>query len=857
VSAAPDPTVTRWVRAATELESADLPIIGGKGRGLYLLSRLGVPVPAFAIVTTHAYREGVRGGTARLPDGLEAELRAQAAALGGGRFAVRSSATVEDGREGSFSGQFETVLDTEVSKLGAAVLAVWRSAFSERALAARARSGGNTNDFAMAVVLQRQIPATISGVAHTVHLAGERLNEAVISVVAGAGEALVSGESTGETWAVPYAGPPRRLGPPSGEPLLKPGHIEELLLCLPRIEAWLGCPQDIEFAFVGTDLHLLQSRPITASGKSLVVNPLDRPDLTIWDNSNIAESYAGPTSPLTFSFLRTSYANVYRETGQVLGLKPEDVAANESYYQHLLGYFRGRVYYNLASWYQLVLQLPGGEKNARNMERMMGVQQRLPAAAARVPSSSTQLRYGFKLLSLYWKLPALVQEFHRFFGKLYIRYRGKDLASLSLGQLAKVYRDIEVELHCRWTAPIAGDIFCMIFMGLLQELARRYGLEDGGPIVNDLLAAHLESYATRPVAALARMAALIRSREDWSQLFHTATPSDIKKRLDSDPTLAPVRRALDDYLLEFGDRFAGELKLEELPLRENPEWILSVLKGQVALGSTPEQAREKDKARSRAAEDSALMRLGYLRRKVFSWCLSTTRAFIAFREGMRFDRSRLFGLTRDIFRQMGRRLFAAGVLADPQDIFFLSVDECLGYAEGLALTRNLGDLVKVRKEEWDHDRAAPPPPDRFWTVGAAHSWIPLAAADASGPAGDLGPDELSGIGCYPGTVTGEACVVHRPDEPGALAGKILVARSNDPGWVPLYTSVRGILLERGSALSHAANMAREMGIPAILGIPGLLARVKSGDQLRMDARTGRVKILPVGTVQSAGKSDDR
>ena len=816
-----------------QLVAADLPRIGGKATGLYHLTRARLPVPAWCVITTDAFdeRDAVLSGP------LQGEIAAAVARLGAGPFAVRSSATVEDGHLASFSGQFDTVLDVDgAAAVCSAVAHVWASVDSPRARAALERAGSPS--LAMAVIIQRQVRARWAGVLHTVNLAGERLDQVMVGVVRGAGEQLVSGAETGETWVLPPAA--RLTG--DGPPLVDESALRPLVQLARLAEDYFGCPQDIELAHDGSDLHLLQSRPLTRSPGPFNTDPRARGDLALWDSSNIAESYAGPTSPLTFSFIRQQYANVYRETGETLGLDLADVRANEPYYQRLLGYFQGRIYYNLLSWYQLVLQLPGGEDNARHMEAMMGVKEPLPGATDRLPSRAKRVRYLFRLIGLYRGAPARVADFRTHFDAVYRTHRAALAAGESLFGLARVYRELERDLKARWAAPILADVFSMVFLGAVRALAKKFELDADGPITGELLAPREGSLATRPVVALEDIARRIKERDEWRRLFLELPARELVERLAADPALAPIQRALASYLEEYGDRFAGELKLEEPPLRDNPDWVVSLLKGHVSRTDDPQGRRDADRARAVQAETQALARLSGARRMLFRWALACARRFIGYRETMRYDRSRLFGLIRDLLRAMGQRLFTGGVLASPEDVYYLSVEEVLGFAEGTALTPDLAALAAIRRRQWDADRLAAPPPERFWTVAGAYAWTPLIPRVERPPA--TAEAELTGVPCYPGLVRATARVVHDPARAPDLTGQILVARSNDPGWVTLYPGIAGLLLERGSVLSHAANMAREMGIPAILGIPGLLDHVKDGDSIEMDAARGTLRHLP-------------
>jgi pyruvate,water dikinase len=210
---------------------------------------------------------------------------------------------------------------------------------------------------------------------------------------------------------------------------------------------------------------------------------------------------------------------------------------------------------------------------------------------------------------------------------------------------------------------------------------------------------------------------------------------------------------------------------------------------------------------------------------------------VALRESLRFERTRIFGFVRELFRAFGRRYAESGALASPQDVFLLTVDEILGFVRGTTPTTDLRGLVEVRRREFDAFHAGEAPAERFHTWGAVH--VANRFRGRPRPALAAG-DVLEGTPCAPGRVVATARVVADPRDTPDLGGAILVAHRTDPGWVPLYPTASGLLVERGSLLSHSAVVARELGLPAIIGVRGLLDWVRDGETLAMDGGTGRI-----------------
>ena len=195
-----------------------------------------------------------------------------------------------------------------------------------------------------------------------------------------------------------------------------------------------------------------------------------------------------------------------------------------------------------------------------------------------------------------------------------------------------------------------------------------------------------------------------------------------------------------------------------------------------------------------------------------------------------------------MLRAIGRQLAREEIIDDTEDIFYLTMDEVWDYIKGTAVSTNLRELARLRRDEFaEYRERTVVPDDRFTTYGMAYhlnlfrDWNSEPVQDTDGL--------LRGVGCCPGVVTSPVKIVRNPADDVSLSGEILIAERTDPGWVPLFPAVSGILIERGSLLSHSAVVAREMGIPTIVGIRGLVKTVRAGDTVEMDGRSGTVKVL--------------
>jgi pyruvate,water dikinase len=597
-----------------------------------------------------------------------------------------------------------------------------------------------------------------------------------------------------------------------------------------------------------TRLWLLQSRPITSLGQ--VADPTGV--LNIWDNSNIAESYSGVTTPLTFSFARTAYEGVYREFCRMMGVPSSRVAANDLTFRRMLGLVRGRVYYNLLNWYRVLALLPGFTVNRRFMEQMMGVKEGVPEdilAERGAPSWRDRVADGLHLARAtaglvvnHYLLPRNITRFYARLAEA-LGTTPPPLGRMKPEELAAHYYGLERKLLTRWDAPLVNDFFAMIFFGVLRRLCEKWCGDTDGTLQNDLICGEGEIVSAEPARRLREMAALAAPEPELAAVLSGGSHEEVEAALARAPAL---RSLCLQYLDRFGDRCLEELKLESPTLHDDPLLLFRAIgvlartpggRGQSASARPQDEARRT--ARSRARD---ILASRPLRRVVFFWVLRHARERVRERENLRFERTRLFGRVRRVFVELGRRYHGLGVLDDPRDVFYLEVDEALGFLDATATTTDLKGVVALRKAEFARHRAGPPPDGRFETrgpvhVGNAFRGKPVLTAESSG-------DERKGLGCCAGVVRGRARVISNPRGAHIEQGEILVAERTDPGWILLFPAAAGLVVEHGSLLSHSAIVARELGLPAVVSVPSATAWLRDGDLVELDGTTGLVRRLP-------------
>jgi rifampicin phosphotransferase len=885
--------------------------IGGKAANLATLLRLlaeadpAARVPAwFAIpgaVFERCHAAARRGGggddqvAARLramempPDlAVELESALHATGLGGRRLAVRSSAFEEDAAAASFAGQFDSVLGVRaepgLDDLWDAIRTVWASALGARAAGYRQRAaaqaergnGAAAPAVSMAVIVQEMVDASSAGVAFSVDPVGPRWDRAVVSAVWGLGEGLVSGELDADEFRVAFAGAETRevsaklaakaqavRMADSGRtrletlpddlrqrPAITDDEAARIAACARRLAERLGSPQDIEWALAGEaggprKLYVLQTRPITT------LTTVGPPERRVWDNSNIAESYGGVTTPLTFSFARAVYEDVYRQFCRLMGVSEPLIERHRDVFANMLGLVRGRIYYNLLHWYRVLALLPGFSFNRAFMERMMGVREKLadppepPRAASPAVDLVRLVRMVLRMLREHARLGREVPAFHARVDATLSGLEGADLSGRPPGELLALYRHLERELLHHWRAPLVNDFFAMIAFGVLGRLIERWLPDAAVTLGNDLLCGEGGMISTEPARRVMALAAGVRRDPALLEAFiGEADPGRLWARLGEDVRWRLLRAELEEYLQRFGDRCVEELKLETVTLREDPTFLIQTLRAYAARADLdPATAARHEREVRQAAEARVRSRLRGWKRALFMAVLAETRRRVRDRENLRFERTRVFGVVRKLFVALGGHLARAGRVAEARDVFYLTREEVFAAASGDGAT-DLRAAVAARRAEFEGYARGPAPPDRFESFAPTGSPPePPDEPEVAAPAPSSADGALRGTGCCPGVVEGAVRIVSDPRAAGDLAGRILVAERTDPGWTLLFPTARGLLVQRGSLLSHSAIVARETGLPCIVGIAGLLATLREGERVRMDGATGVVERL--------------
>ena len=299
------------------------------------------------------------------------------------------------------------------------------------------------------------------------------------------------------------------------------------------------------------------------------------------------------------------------------------------------------------------------------------------------------------------------------------------------------------------------------------------------------------------------------------------------------------------HLRKFGDRAMHDLKIEEPTPRQRPEMLIESLRPFIAAGTTMHQTLLQESTAARGALDE-LRRIcpSRWRRAILHVAVRAGRFLAKAREDTRFCRTQLYGFSREVMGRLGSDLAAAGWLDSPDDYVHLEAEELLGAFDGTSTHADLRRLAQARKDAYLQSCGRPALAANFTTTALPIDVSDLRRSAANTRAAGGSSTELAGLPSSAGIARGLAKLVLRPDvPPGDCAGRILVARETDPGWLPLMLNASGLVVERGSMVSHTAITGRMLGIPTVVAVPGATAEISDGDEIEIDGRSGTVRIF--------------
>ncbi|MCB9647864.1 MAG: phosphoenolpyruvate synthase [Deltaproteobacteria bacterium] len=863
--------MTPYVLWFEEVDRSSVAVVGGKGAHLGALVRMeGVRVPAGFCVTTDAYRRfttDVPSLAARLDelsrlerddreaiDGLGSELRATLEAapipsgveaaiteaytrLGAVACAVRSSATAEDLPNGSFAGQHDTYLNVVgLASLLSHIRRCWASLFTERAVAYRMKKGLDHRRVHMAVVVQRMVSPEAAGVVFTADPATGDRKVTCVEAGFGLGEALVSGLVNADVFKVrdeaiiqktinrkrlairaAAGGGTRRdeLEPTQqARPALADAQVLQLAQLGRRIEAHLGGPQDIEWCLAGDDLHVVQSRPIT----TLFPIPVAGDQANhVYISVGHQQMMTDAMRPLGLSFWQMTTPRPMAEAGGRLFVDVTQILASPATRVGLLDTV--------------------GQSDPLIRDALQTVLDRgdfIPLLSDHEPSGWAPPSAGPALLdpdpSIVARLVARCQASITALTQDIEAHSGAALLDFILADLPELKR-VLFDPESRRAIMTGMEAAWWLNAKMAEWLGEQAPADTLSQSVPDNVTSEMG-------LALMDLADAVRPHPEVVTFLQDVDDDDF---VDALPMLAGGREVRDAFLTwldRYGMRGPGEIDITRPRFRERPAMLLPMVVGYLRSFAPGEANRRVRQGRQKARELELrlLERLralpgGEQKAAETKRMIDRVRTFAGYREYPKYGMVSRYLIYKQALLREAERLVRAGVLREREDIYYLRFEEL----QEAVRTRTVDDQrISARKAEFQLQRDLTPPrvltSDGECLTGAyRRSNVPTGA--------------LVGLPVSTGTVEGRARVVLDFARADLEAGDILVTRFTDPSWTPAFVAIKGLVTEVGGLMTHGAVIAREYGLPAVVGVEDATRLIGDGQRIRVNGTEGYVELL--------------
>lgn len=720
-------------------------------------------------------------------------------------FSVRSSADCEDSAKVSFAGQFETFTNVSIDELPHYIKKCLASVCSVSVLTYL----NNQKDIKvpkMNVIIQKMVHSEYSGISFSSNPQGV-LSEAIIVVGEGLGENVVSDKIDTTTYYYNKSDDKSYYERQNKSPLLSFEMINSIISSLKIIEEKFDIKYiDMEYAIEDNKLFILQYRPITT---------INDEKITILDNSNIVESYPGITLPLTESFIKYAYYQIFKGVALRFTKLPSVIQEHEYVFKNMVSSYNGRMYYNINNWYAILGFLPASNKIVPIWQEMLGVSNKDGEFYKAELSTLNQIKIFFNVIGLTMTVTKDMAKLSNDFYNIENFFHENYSEDLDNECLIELYYKLSHEILEKWDITLVNDMYAFLYTSVLKKLLKKKGLKEDE--ITKYISGMSDLASLKPISEINSLVEMIKNSKDLEDSLRGINSIEgynkfIKETSDSDFT-----NKLTKYIDVYGDRCLQELKLETETFKENQLLLIEKLLNYTSLDTlglgTDTDAPIKVKGTRHIQKRAAIG--------------------IANREESRLNRTRIYGFVRRIFLNIGKNLFDMGSLDDGRDVFYLTIEELFNKENAV-----YKDIVAERKRLYKIYEDLPEY-NRLVFSGEiknkVHASLQTTDYNFEGT--------LKGIPCSSGIVRGEVLVVTDPNKVKNTEGKILVTKTTDPGWVFLLISAKGIIAEKGSILSHTAIISRELNIPSIVSVKDITRILKDKQLVEMDCSTGIIKII--------------
>lgn len=836
-----------------KLEDDNTAIAGGKAVNLCKIISKGFLVPSGFVVTTLAFLEFLRSTgilsfvedsassdeiIRRLLDPAipqevtdEIEYRLKSLCITG-PVAVRSSAVAEDLTDASFAGVYETVLGVNgIEEITQAIKTVWGSFFSERASAYRRKREERMVGEGIAVIIQRLVQASASGIMFTTNPLTANPDEVVIEAVQGLGESAVSGKVQPDHIILKKSDCSIKSWKKSGDAsCCSNAEIKALVETARKLESVMGVPQDVEWAIENGKVMLLQSRPITT---------LPPPNEPVYTRKMGDQYWTDVISPMSFTcgvnwivegafvplmkaiglndvaqlhFFRLHKSHLYMNTLMARHTITMFPKSAREHFASVMGsphdkeYLLNSPHRPLKAWYCVI--------RGHLLDENSGMSNNLRLLKKWSVEVEDRTRNMMKLLQRRPTLDKLMKMFHEV-NRMGVRH----FEIIRWGHAS--YNTTLTDLFRDLCLRFADDANCEIFYNIVSHVDLNMTLETD--------------------QALWETALALAMNHNVKELILRSSPRESANELLNSDKYPDARHILQRFFFDFGHRSISR-DITAPHWNDEPEQVLSVIRGILSekLPASPSDKAQKSRIRMESAMKEAKRRIlkkphGFLSWFLFKYIADKTRLFIGYRENQRFTLDRIIFSMRRIALEIGARLEELGVLRQAEDVFFLERNELENLVKEQLAEPGLNERINARREEHRKNKEILPPS----YIKGEFEFDTCEDETATNEEG-----VLCGLNASPGVFEGTARVLTDIRQAHELKnGEILVTESTDPAWSAAFMKAGGLVLETGGVLSHGAILAREFGVPAVTHVKNATKLMKTGQRIRVDGTRGKVTVL--------------
>ncbi len=780
-----------------EEDISSLPV-GGKANNLSLMLRFGLPIPKGYVVISCS--DSI--------DELQSELKDVLSDLSS-KIMVRSSAIGEDGVDHSFAGQLDSFIsNNNLNDVSDAITKCWASMTNLRSSVYSDYQ--NVKLSQMGVVLQDLVEPDYAGVYFT-H-SPQDSNKRLLEYVEGHAEKLVSGEVTPVTLEFSENLPET------------PFPIEQLFNLSLKVLDYYRTPQDIEWVSKDGKVSLVQSRPITFLKTKVY-----------WSNTNVNENYPDEMSPFLFSIAKQSYYHYFRNIGLKLKIINDENPLTQSSLNNTVGLWGNKLYYNMSNIHTLLSMSPFSSLFKKSFDHFVGYQH--SEAGSDNGSLKNKLITSLLLLTNYFKLPSRVSMIEDQVDSYCSRVN--DLTKVNRIEFSHLYHKFLDIRFNRWVSASYADLYAMVTHGALGKLCTLIDAEKSSGIQNGLLQAIPNLISNKPIFEMYDINQEIEKSTHDKNVFSTNDPNDVLSQVTES-----LRDRINQFLVDWGYRCSGELTFLSKNYCEDPASFIKII--QTYRKTNPvdprikfqEKEEEQKNLVKKVAKDATHLDLkkSLLVKLLLKPLVKATCYSISCRERVRLKQAKLYYGVKQVLIQFAQILVEEKQIDNVNDIFFLQYNELSALLSGDQSTSlRLRDIIEMRKKGFGSHESYP---SNFYT----HMEDTTQKAHTTQVIHKDGV--FKGLAACGGEIKNNIKILNDMHEIDKLnPGDILVTKQTDPGWICAFPIIGGLIVENGGMLSHGAIVAREFGIPAVVGIAGITELLVDGEMVHLNGDMGTVEVL--------------